>query len=276
MKGGEPVTLIDAAGHFPHHGDITRFIGLHHAEHASAAVEVDHGSPETKALNDWAYANPGKTPPPDLLHPHAAAAPSEPASTPGAHLERTPSTPEASVSAPVEQSTSFSSPQIGSLSESPVWGEYHGQDTWNLLKSTAAPGSATGSLRESVLDLTKSTGVGPRVGEPLEQYMARVDAAVASGTAAPSHVFKVGDYYIAHGGDLMARQTLALEYRRLHGTIALVANQNGFSVPSLQYPPGAATFTHGPDGTLPNQPPQNYGISIELDPKSVQYTNLVL
>jgi hypothetical protein len=83
LKGGDSVTLIDAAGHFPHHGDIGHFIGLHHAERAAPHVSPapDHGSADTKALNDWAYANPGKIPPPDLLR-HAPPS-SGAASAPG-------------------------------------------------------------------------------------------------------------------------------------------------------------------------------------------------
>lgn len=86
LKGGDSVTLIDAAGHFPHHhDDIGRFIDLHHAAHAAeapnATAQIDHGDTDSNALNEWASSHPGQTPPSDLLRHAGEAMPQAPAAS---------------------------------------------------------------------------------------------------------------------------------------------------------------------------------------------------
>ena len=97
-------------------------------------------------------------------------------------------------------------------------------------------------------------------------YLVRANSAVVNHTAEHAGIYNIQGHYVAHGGDLIARQTLALEYASRAHVPPIVANQNGFSAPIVN---GAHTYYYA-DGTLANRP-----VDLGITPQPSDYVNPV-
>jgi len=182
---------------------------------------------------------------------------------PAPHVEAPPQASAHVDTAPTVESPSSA---IESVSRSPLWGSYHDRNLWDLVYQQPSAGSPEYLLRQSMFNVLRETGVGPLQGEHLADYLARANAAVLNHTAEHTGIYQVQGHYIAHGGDLIARQTLALDYAAQHHVETVVANAGGFSKPVVSSS-GAAFY---PDGTLPQE-----SIDIGITPQPSDYVNPV-
>lgn len=139
--------------------------------------------------------------------------------------------PASSVAAGIEASSSVA---IRSITESPVWDAYKDRDSWTLVFLDLPPGSPESGIRSQIFNLMRSTGVGPSPGEELDEYLARAARAIELGTAETTAIYQVDGYAVAHGGDLLARQILATEYKHFYPNApVIIENVNGYSETEL-------------------------------------------
>lgn len=120
----------------------------------------------------------------------------------------------------VEARTEFvpASASIREVIASPLWATTTQADSFAVFTMAPPVGSPEAGLRAELFDVLRDTGVGPRQGESLENYLARANEAVLNrpAGAGPSTlgVYRVGDTLVARGGDFNARSVLAYEYMR--------------------------------------------------------------
>lgn len=120
----------------------------------------------------------------------------------------------------VETKTAFlpASDSIREVMESPIWGRTTQADSFAVFTMAPPVGSPEAGLRTELFDVLRETGIGPRQGESLENYLARANEVVLKRPegAGPSNlgIYSVGDRLVAVGGDFNARSVLAYEYMR--------------------------------------------------------------
>jgi hypothetical protein len=120
----------------------------------------------------------------------------------------------------VEAKTEFlpASDSIREVIESPIWGSNTQADSFAVFTMAPPVGSPEAALRTELFDVLRETGIGPRQGESLQNYLARANEVVLNRPegSGPSTlgIYSSGDRLVAVGGDFNARSVLAYEYMR--------------------------------------------------------------
>jgi len=133
---------------------------------------------------------------------------------------------------PVEEA----SPTLETITTLRAWERYRTRSAWAIPIDLD---SETFVLRSAIFDLVRTSGLGPREGEALETYVARVNRERAGATT--SHIrptiFETVDHtFLARGGDFEARSFLAVEYLRKNPNVSHVYVEGATpDAPELDY-----------------------------------------
>lgn len=126
--------------------------------------------------------------------------------------------------------------RIETLMQSDVYKHFSNVNSLDAFTEPAMPpGGPSDHFRSDLFDTMRTSGIGPHQSEEVSAYMQRASEAIQkhanSGVSDfQSHVaiYSVGKNFVAHGGDIDARLTLAREYIRLHPEAhVIVENPDG-------------------------------------------------